>query len=233
MSDQLIRRAVAEFIGVFALCFMGIGSILLTGNIVAIAFAHGLAIGLCVLAVGHISGGHFNPAITAAMLATGRISPKGAGVYVVAQLLGAVAATVVLLAAIPGSLRDGTGLGIPAVGPGFSTGNALVAEIVATFFLVFVVFGTAVDKRSEKAMAGLAIGLSITMGVLGTGPISGAALNPARWFGPAIVDTNLSNFWIWIVGPVIGALLAGYLWNGLLLREDSETDVQEISEGMR
>jgi aquaporin TIP len=235
MNPLLLKRAIVEFIGPFALCFMGIGAIILFGdNIVAVALAHGLAIGLCITAAGHISGGHFNPAVTISMLATGRISPNEAGVYIVSQLLGAVAACVVLLATFPSELREAVGFGIPAVGPGFSSGNALVAEIVTTFFLVFVIFGVAVDNRSGKAITGLAIGLTITMDILGTGGVSGAAMNPARWFGPAIVDTNFTDFWIWIVGPIVGALVAAMLWSRIILSTtDDNTNTTEIAENIR
>jgi MIP family channel proteins len=233
VDQQMIKRAVVEFIGPFALCFMGIGSILLTGNIVAIALAHGLAIGLCVMAAGHVSGGHFNPAITTAMIATKRITPYEGGVYIVAQLLGAVSATIMIILAIPSSMREGQHLGIPAIGSGFSSGNALVAEIIATFFLVFVVFGVAVDQRSAKAVSGLAIGLTITMDILGIGPISGAAMNPARWFGPALIDTNLSDFWVWIVGPLVGALLAAFLWSNVLFVGEPEAQAPAPADNLR
>jgi MIP family channel proteins len=239
MDQQLMRRAIVEFIGPFALCFMGIGSIILfasgtTVDIVAVALAHGLAIGLCITAAGHISGGHFNPAVTISMLATRRLSVNEAVIYIGSQLLGALAACVVLLATFPSELRDAANFGTPSVGTGFSSGNALVAEMVTTFFLVFVIFGVAVDHRSGKAITGLAIGLTITMDILATGPVSGAAMNPARWFGPAVVDGNFSDFWIWIVGPIVGGVVAALLWSNIILGpSDDETGLPEISEQMR
>jgi len=234
MDEQLMKRAIVEFIGPFALCFMGIGSIILFPNdFVAIAFAHGLAIGLCVMAAGHVSGGHFNPSISIAMFATGRLNVRELVTYVASQLLGAVAASIVLLATFSQELRNNVKFGIPAVGNGFSSGNALVAEIVATFFLVFVVFGTAVDQRSAKAAAGLAIGLTITMDIFAVGPVSGAAMNPARWFGPALVDSNYSDFWIWIVGPIVGALLAGFLWSNVLFTGEPEASAPAPAEHLR
>ena len=108
---------------------------------------------------------------------------------------------------------------MPTVGLGFSTGNALVAEIVGTFFLVFVIYGVAVDKRGAfSILAGLPIGLTISIGVLALGVVSGAAFNPARWFGPALVGGNFDNFWVWIVGPVVGAVLAGLAYERILLK---------------
>ena len=108
-------------------------------------------------------------------------------------------------------MTDAINLGVPAVGGhGISTGNALVAEIVGTFFLVFVIYGVAVDKRGAfSILAGLPIGLTISIGVLAVGAVSGAAFNPARWFGPALVSGTFDNFWVWILGPAIGAIARG------------------------
>jgi MIP family channel proteins len=219
MDGQLLKKAIVEFVGTFALCFMGIGAIVMTGgeNLVAIALAHGLAIGLLIMAAGHISGGFFNPAVTLGMFVTRRLSAYDTVVYIIAQMLAAVAGTLFILAAFPESMRDAVNLGVPAVGAGYSTGNALIAEIVTTFFLIFVIFGVAVDQRSAKAVGGLAIGLTITMGIFATGAISGAALNPARWFGPALIDGHWDNFWIWIIGPIVGAVVAALIFNDVLL----------------
>ena len=225
MDEQLFKKAIVEFIGPFALCFMGIGAIVLTGGadtpaLIAIALAHGLAIGLLVMAAGHISGGFFNPAVTLGMIVTRRIDAYAGGIYIVAQMLGAVVGTLFVLMAFPESMRDAVNLGVPAVGGAFSTGNALVAEIAGAFFLVFVIFGVAVDQRSSKGIGGLVIGLSITMAILATGPIGGAALNPARWFGPALVGGHWDDFWIWLVGPIVGAVVAATLFNDVLIGDE-------------
>ena len=215
------RKLIAEFVGTFTLIFLGVGAgIVSSGDIVAIALAHGLAIALMVTAVGHISGGHFNPAVTLAMLVTGRIELSEAIRYWFAQLAGAAGAALVLLATLGTSIRDaGVNVGTPGIGAGFDAKNALVAEIVGTFFLVFVIFGVAVDKRGTfKILAGLPIGLMITADILALGGVSGAAMNPARWFGPALVSGHFDDFWIWIVGPAIGALLAAFVYDNLLLR---------------
>ena len=213
------RKLGAEFVGTFALIFFGAGSALAASNPVGQALANGLAIGIMVTAVGHISGGHFNPAVTLSMLVTRRISPAESARYWVSQLAGATAAALVLLAIFPSAVTDAAKLGVPTVGLGFSTGNALVAEIVGTFFLVFVIYGVAVDKRGAFGiLAGLPIGLIISIGVLALGAVSGAAFNPARWFGPALVGGNFDNFWVWIVGPVVGAVLAGLAYERILLK---------------
>ena len=203
---------------------MGAGAIVMTqgADVVAIAFAHGLAIGLMAMAAGHISGGHFNPAVTLAMLVTRRIDIPRAGAYVVAQLAGALAAAGVLVLAFRDIERNAVNLGVPAVGVNLSSMNALVMEIVLTFFLVFVIFGTAVDQRTPKVLSGLLIGLAITMDVLVGANISGAAMNPARWFGPAVVQQEWSDFWIWWIGPAIGAVAAAVLYNDVILPSRSE-----------
>jgi MIP family channel proteins len=214
--DDSQRKLVAEFAGTFALIFFGCGSALLGGDVLVQALANGLAIALMVTAVGHISGGHFNPAVTLGILVTGRIELPEAVRYWISQLAGATAAALVLLAIYP---HTGS-LGTPAVGAhDFSAGNALVAEIVGTFFLVFVIYGVAVDKRGAfKILAGLPIGLTITIAVLAIGAVSGGAVNPARWFGPALVSGTWDNFWVWIVGPAAGGVLAGLAYDKLLLK---------------
>ena len=222
-QNDLIWHFVVEAIGTFALIFMGAGAIVMTGgdNLVAIGLAHGLAIGLMVAATGHISGGAFNPAVVLALLLARKIPPIKAAGYIVAQLVGSVLAALALTAVFPGDLVNKVGLGTPAVGQGFSVTNALVAEIITTFFLAYVIFGVAVDKRSASTIAALAIGLTISMDIFATGAVSGAAMNPARWFGPAIVQGKLDNWWVWWVGPLIGAALAaGLYYYGYLRGKD-------------
>ena len=189
-----VKLAIVEFIGPFALVFAGVGAIVQTqgGNLVAIALAHGLAIGLMISAVGHISGGAFNPAVTLGLLAARRIDVPRAVVYIVAQLLGAVAGAGVLTLVYPdlgdiGRNRLGINLGVPTLGPRVSIGNALVLEIVLTFFLMFVIFGVAIDHRTGRAISGLVIGLTITFDILAGGIVSGAVMNPARAFGPSVI----------------------------------------------
>ena len=167
------RRAVAEFVGAFTLIFIGGGAGIVAGNdLVAVALANGLAIGIMVSNLGHISGGHFNPAITLAFLATRRIVVSLAVIYWVAQLLGAIAAAALLRVIHPSILGA-----VPHVA-GISVGKALLVETVLTFFLVWAVFATAVDIRGAfKSIAGLAIGLTITMDVFMGGPLTGAP----RW----------------------------------------------------
>jgi aquaporin Z len=226
VDRDLVKVAIVEFIGTFTLIFAGVGAIIATqgGNLVAIALAHGLAIGLMVTAVGHVSGGHFNPAVTAGMLVAGRIQAVPAGVYIVAQILGGIVGAGVLVLIFPdlGDLgRNNAGInnGVPAINPEATMFGAFVLEVVLTFFLVWVIFGTAVDWRTPKAVTGLAIGLTITMDIFAGGAISGAIMNPARSLGPAIVQGDFTDFWLWIVAPIVGGVLAALLYQYVILAD--------------
>src|SRR5215217_2290012 len=225
---DLWPAAIAEFIGPFALVIAGVGAIISTqnlgdgGNLVAVSLAHGLAIGLMVAALGHVSGGHFNPAVTVSMLATGEIALTRAISYIIAQVLGATAGAGVLTLVFPalgpmGRNNPGVNLGLPGLGPEVSVGGALIMEGLMTFFLVIVIFGTVVDPRGPKAIAPLAIGLIITMDILTGGRITGAAMNPARALGPAIVQQDFTNWWIYWLGPIIGGLVAAYAYKSIWL----------------
>ena len=232
-----MRRGVAEFVGTFTLIFIGGGAGIISGNdIVAVALANGLAIGIMVSNLGHISGGHFNPAITAGFVATRRIGARIAGVYWVFQLGGAIVAALILrwLFKKPAILAA-----VPHVAHGFPVGRALVLEMILTFFLVWAVFATAVDERGAfKAIAGLAIGLTITIDVFVGGPITGAAMNPARAFGPEVAANFWAQGWIYWVGPIVGALVAALGYEYLYLRPAKppvvgppETGVEEPGPG--
>jgi MIP family channel proteins len=225
---DLWAAAVAEFVGPFALVVAGVGAIISTqnlsdgGNLVAVALAHGLAIGLMVAALGHVSGGHFNPAVTLSMLATGQIAITRAISYIIAQVLGATAGAGVLTLIFPalgpmGRNNPGVNLGLPGLGPDVSVSGALIMEVLMTFFLVMVIFGTVIDPRGPKAIAPLAIGLIITMDILTGGRITGAAMNPARAIGPAIVQQDFTNWWIYWVGPIIGGLIAAFAYTSIWL----------------
>ena len=224
MNEDQLRRGVAEFIGTFTLIFIGGGTGIAVdiyfqsaGNLVAVALANGLAIGIMVSNLGHISGGHFNPAITLGFLTTRRITPSLAGVYWVAQLLGAAAAAFILrFLTSQFSVRKGA---IPMPAQHVTDGKAVVFELILTFFLVWAVWATAVDERGAfKAIAGLAIGLTITFDVLMGGRFTGAAMNPARAFGPELAGKVWTGWWIYWIGPIVGALLASWLYEYLYLR---------------
>jgi aquaporin TIP len=216
MFEDPMRRGVAEFVGTFTLIFIGGGAGIVSGNdIVAVALANGLAIGIMVSNLGHISGGHFNPSITLGFLATRRITVRLAVTYWISQLSGAIVAAAILrwLTKKPAFLAA-----VPHAG-GIGAGKGLVIEIILTFFLVWAVWATAVDPGGAfKSIAGLAIGLTITMDVFFGGPLTGAAMNPARAFGPELVGNFWGEGWIYWLGPSIGALIAGLAYDWLYLR---------------
>jgi aquaporin Z len=212
----MLPRGVAEFIGAFTLIFIGGGAGIVAGqDIVAVALANGLAIGIMVSNLGHISGGHFNPAITAGFVATRRIAIPMAVWYWVCQLLGAISAAYILRWLFT---KSAVAL-FAAPMPHTTDAKALVLEGIMTFFLVWAVWATAVDDRGAfKAIAGLAIGLTISIDVFVGGPVTGAAMNPARAFGPMLAGNTWTGWWIYWVGPIAGALVAALLYEYLYLR---------------
>jgi len=224
MERSMTQKLLAEFVGTFALIFIGAGTILSGhgANIVAVAFAHGLTIAVMVTAVGHVSGGHFNPAVTIAALSTQKIAAKDAMGYIGAQILGGVAGAGLLRGVLPSSVvsnRPDLNLGTPGLAGELTAGSGVVIEAVLTFFLVWVIFATAIDPEGAFGkIAGLAIGLTITLDILMGGVWTGAAMNPARWLGPALVSGVWSNWWVWVVGPIAGGIVAAVLYDsGILL----------------
>jgi aquaporin TIP len=217
------RRSLAEFIGTFALVFVGAGAIMSVGpqadaGTLEVALAHGLVIAVMVSAVGHISGGHFNPAITFGFLLTRRMSVLLGLAYWVAQFAAGALAALLLRWIFPAANRDATNLGAPARHT-IDLGPALVVEALLTFFLVWVVFATTADPRGTyTAIAGLAIGLAVVFDNLLGYPLTGAAINPARAFGPELVSNSWTDAWIWYVGPLAGGAIAALLYDELYLR---------------
>jgi len=234
-GEAFLQRGLAEFVGTFTLIFVGAGSIIATRgtNLTAIGLAHGLAIGVMASAVGHISGGHFNPAVTFGFVVTRRIEARLAATYWFAQLIGAVLAAFMLSWLLPQNQVDAVNLGAPAVGNGIGAGSAVVIEGVLTFFLVWVIFATAADPRGTFAsIAGLAIGLTITLDIYIGGVYTGAAMNPARAFGPDLVQDVWSDAWVWWVGPLVGGALAALLYEYLYLRPVSPEPVGPPETGL-
>ncbi len=222
------QKLIAEFLGTFALIFFGAGSICtdqyLHGagglGLLGIALAHGLAIGIMVSALGHISGGHFNPAVTVGIWVTKRMSTIDAALYWVAQLAGAIAAAFVLKSVVPDETWRTVALGAPELARDFPVWAGITLEAVTTFFLVLTVFSTAVDEKGAfRSIAGFGIGLSITLGILVAGPLTGAALNPARAFGPALAATHWAHQGVYWVGPLAGGFVAGLLYDSLYLKK--------------
>jgi aquaporin Z len=222
MSPHLSTRLSAEFIGTFALIFIGAGAGALgLGGVVGVAFAHGLVVATFVSGYGPISGCHINPAVTVSVWVARQISPRDAGLYIVVQLLGGIAGGLLLRFVLGG---PETGLGATVLAENLAIGDVsisvtplagLVLEIILTFFLANAVLNTAVAGRGGD-VAALAIGLTLTFCILMGGPLTGASLNPARTIGPAIATGIFSDIWLYIVGPVVGGILAGILYNAKL-----------------
>ena len=204
------KKLFAEFLGTLTLVFLGAGAIVSgKADLQGVALAHGLAIFVMVSAFAGTSGAHFNPAVSAAMLATKRINIQEFFYFVTAQLVGAVIASLALFHIY----GDANGYGLPAIASGTSSSSGAIAEVLGTALLLFVIFGVAVDKRSVAAShPGLPIGLTISAIILSVGPITGAALNPARWFGPALVSGDWTNSLLYIFAPTIGAVLAAVIY---------------------
>ena len=238
LAGDFGRRGFAEFIGAFALTFVGAGSGIY-GNLVGSAFAHGLVIAVMVSSLGFISGGHFNPAVTLGFLVTRRIAPALAVWYWLVQFGGAALAALLLKWVLPTSIESQTGIGAPTLYRDLTSGAGVVTEAVLTFFLVWVIFATAVDPRGTfKQIAGLAIGFTITLDILMAGGLTGGAMNPARAFGPQLVGNHWAHFWVWYVGPGAGAVIAASLYELLYLRPTQpqpvgppETGVEEAAPG--
>ncbi len=217
--DNAMQKGLAEAVGTFALTFIG-GAAIANGQagLIGVALAHGLALSVMISGLGHISGGHFNPAVTTGFLVTGRMSPREGALYVGSQLAGAVVAALVLLALVPGAREVQLGGQSLAAGVGFGAGVGI--EIVLTFLLVFTVFATAVDERGAfKAIAGFGIGLVVAFDILAGGPVTGASMNPARSFGPALISGSLSGHLVYWIGPLVGGALAALLYDRVLMKK--------------
>jgi aquaporin TIP len=233
VEGDVFRRSAAEFVGAFALTFVGAGSIMTGAELVGVAFAHGLVIAVMASAVGHISGGHFNPAVTFGFLITRRLAPVLAVAYWASQLAGAAVAALLLKWIYPDSIADRAKLGAPLLNSQISVAAGFVVEVVLTFFLVWVIFASAADPRGTfKSIAGLAIGLTITFDVLIGGPLTGAAMNPSRAFGPELVQWEWADAWIWYIGPLLGGGLAALAYELLYLRPPRPVPVGPPATGV-
>jgi MIP family channel proteins len=226
MSNSVAPKLLAEFIGTFAFVFIGAGAAAVVGDgvglagIAAIAFAHGLTIMVFAFAYGPVSGGHMNPAVTVGVLAAGAMRAGEAAGYIVSQIAGGVIGALLLRAVLGGAA---TGLGAPALAHDLALGATTVTvtpaagfviEAVLAFFLVTVVLSTAVAGRAGN-LAPLAIGMTLTLNIIMGGALTGAAFNPARALGPMIVTGNLSEAWLYVAAPIVGAIVAAMVHTGL------------------
>ena len=227
MEHPRWQRALAEFVATFAVVFIAVGAVVAGAGpfgggdtfLLTVAVAYGLAVAALMTAVGHVSGGHLNPALTVGAFITGRIELRDAVTYVVAQLAGAAAAAGVLRAGLPSSMWESASLGVPGVNIALSTGQAVLVEAVVTFVVSWVFFATVLDRRAGSgAPSGMAVGLAVVGGVLVAGPLTGGALNPARALGPALAGGYWDDHWVHWIGPVAGAVVAAFLHDAALLR---------------
>jgi aquaporin TIP len=225
--SSLLRRCTAEAIGTFALVFIGAGSIM-SGffpksdfGVLGIALAHGLILGTMVTTTMRISGGHLNPAVTLGLLVARRTDVRTAAAYIVTQVLAAIVAAAVLKALYPPAVLRATGLGTPHLAASISLTQGIAVEAIMAFFLVSAVFGTCVHPEAPR-VGGSAIGLTLAADILMGGGLTGASVNPARAFGPALVAGDLVAQSVYWIGPILGGVVAGLLWEHVLLPKRSE-----------
>jgi MIP family channel proteins len=213
-----MKKGLAELIGTLTLVYVGVMVVSVSGgDLVAVALAHGLAIACMVSALMTISGGQFNPAVTVGLLVARKITPMQAAINVGAQMLGGLVGGYLALASLP----DGTAFaGVPDLGGGISLMQGILIEAVLTFFLMLVIMGSAVDPRFGARIGGLAIGLTVTLDILAGGPLTGAAMNPARWFGAAVPGMHFANALVYFVGPLAGAIAAALVYDAAFLAPD-------------
>jgi MIP family channel proteins len=224
MNSNLTQRLYSEFLGTFALVFIGSGAIMTAssnnGTLLDIALAHGLVLGVAVTAFMRIAG-HFNPAVTIGFMFTRRITPAMAGLHIVAQVIGAIVAAFALKALFPADIFAGTHGGGQSIANNVSALHAWVFEAIGTFFLMTAVYGTAVDKRSPN-IGGFGVGLTLAFVILVLGPLTGGAVNPARAFGPAVAHGTFEAQFIYWTAPIVGAILAALAYEHLILKRDPE-----------
>lgn len=233
MRPDLARRAGAEALAAFALVFAGCGAVVANARydgalgVVGVALVFGLIVMAMVYATGHLSGAHVNPAVTIAFTVTRHFPFRDAFAYVAAQLAGATAGALALLAVWP-NRPAGLGVTVPSVG----AGSALVYEVVLSAILMFVIVAVATDTRAVGAAAAIAIGGAVGLDALFAGPVTGASMNPARSFGPALAAGEWRDFWVYVAGPVLGATLGALAYQ--LVRgepRDSELSSAPSREG--
>ncbi|KAL1553652.1 NOD26-like intrinsic protein 4 [Salvia divinorum] len=225
----MIQKVIAEAVGTYFLIFVGCGAVALnkihgTITFLGICLAFGVIVMVMVYSVGHISGAHFNPAVTITMAIFRQFPVKQVPLYILAQLLGAILAsgTVYLLL----DVDDQSFFGTTPVG---STSQSLAMEFIASFLLMFVISGVATDNRAIGEMAGIAIGMTLLIGVLIAGPISGGSMNPARTIGPALIMHKYTAIWIYIVGPIFGTILGGFVYNLIRFTDKPLKEVAKAS----
>lgn len=224
-----MRPLLAEFIGTFGLVFIGGGAVVMNTDqsgalgLTGIAFAHALVLSVMITATMNISGGHLNPAVTFGVWMAGKIKLKLSVLYVLAQLAGGVVAALSIQWVFPSMAGIATSYGVPRIAPDITFTNAVLIEAFLTFFLVSAVFGTAVSPHAPK-VGGFGIGMVLLFDIYVGGPLTGAAMNPARAFGPALVAGDWVGHAAYWLGPALGAAVAGLLWAKVLLPREGDPE---------
>jgi MIP family channel proteins len=230
-AEHMLGSAIAELVGTFILVFGGtavaVGAILsrptagAAYDSLAIALAFGLALAAVVAAIGHVSGAHVNPAVTLGMAAAGKFPWKYTPIYLVAQLLGAVLAALATWLTFGGAARSEASLATTYPAQGVGDLQAFIVEILITFILVFVVMAVATDDRSPAATAPIAVGFALAVGVFIAGPVTGGAVNPVRALGPMLMAGDLTSVWLYILGPIVGGVLAALLYDRFMAQTEA------------
>jgi aquaporin TIP len=236
MNRSFVRPFVAEFLGTFALVFVGAGAVVVDAakggalGLLGVAFAHAAVLSVMVTALMTISGAHFNPAVTFAIWMANRIDIPRAALHILAQLLAAVAAAALVKALLPAMAGEVTSYGVPRIAGDVTLTKAIVIEAVLTLFLVSAVFGTAVSTEAPK-VGGFGIGIVLLFDILVGGPLTGAAMNPARAFGPALIANDWHGHAAYWIGPLFGAAVAAIMWSKILLPGQLEEMPAKREEG--
>lgn len=226
MSKNLLKKSIAELIGTFALVFAGCGAVMVaerfpgTLSAGAVPVIFGLVVAAMIYAVGHISGAHFNPAVTVAFAAARHFPFRSGLAYILAQIAGAFLAMTLLMLLLPAG--ESFGATVPQV----PLLQSLGWEIVLSFFLMFVIIAVATDTRAEGTMAGAAIGATVMLCAFVGGPVTGASMNPARSLAPAVFEGELSVIWIYLLGPVIGTVTAALTYQSIRCEETSAKEAK-------
>ncbi len=219
MASRLSPALVAEFVGTFALVFVGVGAgVVGVGGFVGVALAFGMVVVGLAYVYGPISGTHINPAVTVGMLLAKQIDSTRAAAYIVAQFLGGIVGALTLGFVLRGTPWAGNGLGVTQLAGGVSIGQGILLEALLTFFLVNAVLNAAASGKAG-GQAGMAIGMTLIALILMGGPVTGASLNPARSLGPAVATGNFHDLWVYFVGPILGAVVAAVLYSSVLRPE--------------
>ncbi|MBA2292459.1 MAG: aquaporin [Gemmatimonadales bacterium] len=230
---SLVHRAIAEIYGTFALVFFGCGIVVMDSfpgarvGLMSIALVHALVVSVAVSSTIYISGAHFNPAVTLGMLSVRRIPAFDAVVYIAAQLAGALLGAFAVTALLPGAVGRLVAWGTPLINSAVTMKSAIAIEALLTFFLMSAVMGTAGTSRAPR-IGGFGIGLTLFFAIMVGGPLTGAALNPARAFGPAVMSGTWAAQVVFWIGPIVGAVVAALLWHHVLLRDDGAVTEEVI-----